>query len=971
MNLRVGYINIQGFRQDKWEVCHKLLHDRFDYLFVAETWFIKHAQYTQDRRLIISTPPPPKNLRGRSRGGIYLLGSHHARSKIDRCRVTEHSITFVYGKISCTGVYFPPSTLSLAGIQAILESVKSSTIILGDINTRFRDPIHQAGQPGPHDRVQVFVRFRKHFGYQHYKPESNLVQLTTDHCFIKTGQTGNLTLLSNTALKISTDHLYTMDVTLGRPKTKESCEGIYRFRIGGLKKHQSELQRLIATLQNPFDPGDTIEIMNDRLVRRCQEICRKTIGSARNQTKPVSSTRQPQTLAGSIRLYKQASQASDENDVILPSEEAQAQNIDARQENLALFKKRWAGNGFTDASLAPTKMAGWTKEDLIQEIIQQEADKSCGADGIHIRFLKASLDTQVIDWLLELYNQCLAQNTTPQAWNQSEIYLLSKDPKKRRDAKNLRPIAIISIFRKIFERLLLLQIQHQSWAQLHPAQAGFRRTYSTLSNAAVVHDLLASKRCTIAIFLDLKAAFDMVDHQLLDAKLMARGCPTAIRRLLHQLNFTNMKSRLLINQQVTEWFSRTQGVLQGSPLSPWLFNIFIDDLLEEVNSSGRIRCLFYADDGVLCARSRDEVIVMVKMVESWTLRNRIMLNPAKCGIISWEILTLEIYQTPIPQASVYTYLGFPVTADGIDFSRHLTQRMLAAAGRAHWLGVQSKTWGPAHRLRIYKQFLAPMFEYGAPLVYTWAQDNQQAFEKATVSFKSLMAWISNTSNSRHKITANLCGLSSLLTRFQRLRTAYQLVLDQMGLRSPLKQLLSNPNQSLFISRLHDNAGFVEFKATTNFHPTVHAALRRFLRATLAATIQNEASQAHLTSLIPMRSRKVPGLFLADIVLAAAGSMQSNLFQYRRGVFLFQQQCKCHAKFGRGHEDCAKLNVRWNLTRKQKEQKKQMWLDLMLDKSRFTDTDFLLNCGLLQEVGCQLAKIQAILKKEYNTRMTLI
>jgi hypothetical protein len=188
---------------------------------------------------------------------------------------------------------------------------------------------------------------------------------------------------------------------------------------------------------------------------------------------------------------------------------------------------------------------------VVKEIQQQEAEKACGADGIHIQFLKAVQDTAVITWLQHLYNRCLSEGRTPRAWNESEIYLLTKEVGKKRDATNLRPISIIRIFRKVFERLLLLDIEGQPWARLHPAQAGFRRSYSTYSNAAVVHALLASKERSTALFLDLKSAFDVVDHQRLDAKLAARGCPSMVRSLIQHLMFVDLRSRILINGEVT------------------------------------------------------------------------------------------------------------------------------------------------------------------------------------------------------------------------------------------------------------------------------------------------------------------------------------------------------------------------------------------------------------------------------------
>jgi hypothetical protein len=138
---------------------------------------------------------------------------------------------------------------------------------------------------------------------------------------------------------------------------------------------------------------------------------------------------------------------------------------------------------------------------------------------------------------------------------------LTKDVSKRRDAKNLRPISIICIFRKVFERLLLLQVQYQLWAKLHPVQAGFRRSYSIYSNAAVVYMLLSSKVRSTVLFLDFKSAFDVIDYQRLDTKLSAKGCPPMIRMLIGNLMFLDLKSRILINGKVTNWFSRLCGVL--------------------------------------------------------------------------------------------------------------------------------------------------------------------------------------------------------------------------------------------------------------------------------------------------------------------------------------------------------------------------------------------------------------------------
>jgi hypothetical protein len=162
------------------------------------------------------------------------------------------------------------------------------------------------------------------------------------------------------------------------------------------------------------------------------------------------------------------------------------------------------------------------------EIISQAGEKSCGHDGIHIQLLKALIDTEFIPLLESLFVLCARTGQTPKAWNRSTIHLLSKDVGKRRDANNLRPITIIYMFWKIFERLFLQTFDESGWAKVHLAQAGFRGGCSVITSAAVVHHMLSTRVRTTAVFLDLQAAFDMVSHGKLDQTLATRGCPVSI-----------------------------------------------------------------------------------------------------------------------------------------------------------------------------------------------------------------------------------------------------------------------------------------------------------------------------------------------------------------------------------------------------------------------------------------------------------
>ncbi|KAE9379803.1 hypothetical protein N431DRAFT_434681 [Stipitochalara longipes BDJ] len=258
-----------------------------------------------------------------------------------------------------------------------------------------------------------------------------------------------------------------------------------------------------------------------------------------------------------------------------------------------------------------------------------------------------------------------------------------------------------------------------------------------------------------------------------------------------------------------------------------------------------------------------------------------------------------------------------------------------------------------------------MFEYGAPLVQAWAQDHRCEFEQATHGFRELMGWITNRADTRWKVIANLCGLSRLEGRFQRLKTAYHMILEHMPLQTPLKQALlhiHHPTSELcaFANNLRNDTGYELFRTTSNLQPTEKAALFNFLRSQLRQTVKNEAFQAHLTQLIPMRSRATPGLWLADISLSAPVQDQDMIMQYRKGVFMDRFRCVCDAavEFRRGHEDeCPELGYSIQLSRGEQRGKKDMRLELGLAGTKFTNIDFFLNMGQVQRVALILRAIQ--------------
>jgi hypothetical protein len=366
-----------------------------------------------------------------------------------------------------------------------------------------------------------------------------------------------LLLLENASIGLSTDHIHTLHLQLEISKSASATKDDYsspsslRFDLSKLSD-----ERVSKDMCDAFDVGVKSRglmsgaivdpsSLDRRLVSLVQSICRRFLGQRKSSGLTTGTRKEVpvghQDPAVSTLLYKSATVESRENGVILPSEGRQSKGLSALQEISTSLARRYARRPSEDSQ--PTRVPSHpcislSEEDVAREIRRQDANKTCGLDGICMRVIKILLPSSYLAVLCRLFNLCLSTGNSPPAWNSTEIHMVTKDVSRTRDADNVRPITLICMHRKLFERLLLVHyFDKTGWAELHPTQAGFRSDYSTLTNAAVVYHLLSTATVRYAAFIDLEKAFDMVDYTRLSTLLASRGCPDHIHRLIRSLTF--------------------------------------------------------------------------------------------------------------------------------------------------------------------------------------------------------------------------------------------------------------------------------------------------------------------------------------------------------------------------------------------------------------------------------------------------
>ena len=200
--------------------------------------------------------------------------------------------------------------------------------------------------------------------------------------------------------------------------------------------------------------------------------------------------------------------------------------------------------------------------------------------------------------------------------------------------KNYRPISLLPVCSKIFERLIdnelftffsdsnLISLNH----------SGFRPGDSCVNQLiAITHKIYKSLDDGLevrGVFLDIPKTFDEVWHEGLLLKLSLNGISGNLLKLLRDFLYCR-KQRVVLNGQNSSWENVNAGVPQGSILGPLLFLIYINDLSNGVSSN----CKLFADDTSLFSvvhniqSSAATLHNDLSVISNWAFQWKMIFNP--------------------------------------------------------------------------------------------------------------------------------------------------------------------------------------------------------------------------------------------------------------------------------------------------------------------------------------------------------
>ena len=287
-------------------------------------------------------------------------------------------------------------------------------------------------------------------------------------------------------------------------------------------------------------------------------------------------------------------------------------------------------------------------EEEISKFIRRSASKSCDLDPIPTWLLKLCLDS-LLPVITHIVNLSLTtSDVSPQLKLALIIPLIKKALLDPEVFKNFRPVSNLTYISKLIERVVADRLNtHLNQNGLHECmQSAYKEHHSTESALLKVqNDLLMaidSDGGAILVLLDLSAAFDTIDHEILFRRLFSLGIiGNALQWFKSYL--TNRRQSVLINGVRSTTRDLPFGVPQGSVLGPILFTLYTSPLGDIARKYG-LRFHLYADDTQLYItfRPMDSASITVSKsvlqnciaeIRAWMLRNMLKLNGDKTELL--------------------------------------------------------------------------------------------------------------------------------------------------------------------------------------------------------------------------------------------------------------------------------------------------------------------------------------------------
>lgn len=377
-----------------------------------------------------------------------------------------------------------------------------------------------------------------------------------------------------------------------------------------------------------------------------------------------------------------------------------------------------------------------TKDEVVECIKHLKNNKSAGENNITAEILKNGGETLIFR-IWSLIKTIWEVERMPEKWNKAIIIPLHKKGAEN-DCNNYRGIALQDVTYKVLAKIIRNRLEKYHNEKVGEYQGGFKAGRSTIDQIFIMKQIQQntyeqnlSLHC---LFVDYRQAYDSINRKMLSWALRKLEVPEKLRKLV-QMTVEQTKNAITMNGEISEEFVVMKGLRQGDPLSTVLFNLVQEVILREsgINTKGiiygsRHQCLAYADDIVLMARSKEEVIRLFKSLEEKAKEYGLTINENKTKYMVMKdnnnrpsdnlvIHSKRNQEYTIEKVEQIEYLGVTLTNRG-DEEKEIEKRLAKGSRAAGMFAsiLNAKNITRAVKLRVYQTIIRPTVTYACE---TW------------------------------------------------------------------------------------------------------------------------------------------------------------------------------------------------------------------------------------------------------------
>ena len=378
-----------------------------------------------------------------------------------------------------------------------------------------------------------------------------------------------------------------------------------------------------------------------------------------------------------------------------------------------------------------------TKGEVERALKETKEGKAAGIDEVTAEMLKKG-GVSAVEWLVRVFNICFYLSMVPVDWVCAIIVPLFKGKGSVFECCNFRGISLLSVVGKVYGRVLINRVRDKTDRAILEVQGGFRKGRGCTDQVFIVRQIcekyVAKGKNVYFAFMDLEKAYDRIDRDAMWNVLRLYGVGGRLLSAVKSL-YAESRACVRVGNMLSEWFPVKMGLRQGCVMSPWLFNLYVDGVVRDVNARvlGRglelvgdddhaweLNQLLFADDTVFVADSEEKLQRLVTEFGRVCERRKLRINVGKSKVMKCSRdmdgarMNVDLNGEVLEQVNEFKYLGSVVAANGgveADVSHRISEgsKVLGAMKGV----MRNRGLGMGTKKVLYERVIVPTVTYGS------------------------------------------------------------------------------------------------------------------------------------------------------------------------------------------------------------------------------------------------------------------